>query len=161
MDLAPKQAAGLALLRELRSGEFETVHTTLGKILVNIVNTPSEPKYRRLRTTNERIAHLLSARGARQLLIGSGFVEEEENVLSLPEAADISMLQLAVDQLKVQEAARLRPYTAPLHVPLERGRMLAKEVILQVGFRSSELVIGISSQRSAHNSRAATCRTFY
>ena len=89
----------------LSAGEFETVHETLGKILANIANSPSEPKYRRLRTTNDRIKQLLAARGARNLLIGSGFVEEED-ALVLPEAADISLVQQAVDGLKAQQAQR-------------------------------------------------------
>uniref|UniRef100_A0A7S4MY14 Peptidyl-prolyl cis-trans isomerase n=1 Tax=Prymnesium polylepis TaxID=72548 RepID=A0A7S4MY14_9EUKA len=100
----PKQAAGLESLRELR-GDFDTVHSTLGKILGNIVNAPSEAKYRRLRTTNDRIAQLLAARGARQLLVGSGFVEEDE-ALVLPEAAEIAKLQVAVERLSAQQAAR-------------------------------------------------------
>ena len=54
----PKQTAGLELLKELR-GDFDSVHETLAKILTNIVNAPSEPKYRKLRTTNDRIKALL------------------------------------------------------------------------------------------------------
>ena len=72
-----KQTAGLGLLSSLKI-DFDSVHETLGKILSNIVSSPAEPKYRKLRTTNAKIEQLLSALGAKQLLLGSGFVHTNE-----------------------------------------------------------------------------------
>ena len=98
------QVAGLGLLNELRS-DFGDVHTTLSKILANIVGAPDEPKFRRLKTTNARIAKLLDARGARQLLVGSGFVEEAD-ALALPEGAAIEPVQASLAGLTAQQKAR-------------------------------------------------------
>ena len=100
----PKQIAGLAQLNDLRA-DFDAVHETLSKILSNIAANPSEPKFRRLRTSNARIAKLFEARGAKQLLLGSGFVEEDD-ALALPEAADLDLVRLAVDGLATQQAQR-------------------------------------------------------
>jgi len=97
------QVAGLSLLNELR-GEFEDVHATLSKILANIVGAPEELKFRRLKTTNARIAKLLDARGARKLLIGSGFVEETD-ALALPEGAAIEPVQASLAGLAAQQKA--------------------------------------------------------
>lgn len=99
-----KQVAGLALLDELH-GDFETVHDTLSKVVANIVGSPAELKFRRLRTGNARITSLLQAPGARQLLLGSGFVEEAD-ALALPEAADLAPLRWAADALRAQQAKR-------------------------------------------------------
>ena len=49
-----KQLAGLALLKENKI-DFEDVHTTLGKIVGNVVNAPEEPKYKQLKTTNAKM----------------------------------------------------------------------------------------------------------
>ena len=99
------QVAGLALLSELSAFDFEDAHATLVKILANIVSAPTEPKFRRLKTTNARIAKLLSARGARQLLIGSGFVEETD-ALAIPEGAAVGPVQAAVAGLTAQQETR-------------------------------------------------------
>ena len=102
--LSAKQAAGLSLLSELKI-DFDSVHETLYKILANIAGAPGEPKYRKLRTTNEKIKLLLSALGARQLLLGSGFVEEAE-FLVLPESAELSPVQQALTALRANQAGR-------------------------------------------------------
>ena len=101
MSLNAKQTAGLALLTEL-GGDFNEVHETLAKVLGNIVRAPTEPKYRSLKASNARIAKLLQASGARQLLVGSGFVEEPESLV-LPEAADAAGVQAALAGLTAQQ----------------------------------------------------------
>ena len=93
----------MALLKENKI-DFEDV-TRLGKIVGNVVNAPEEPKYKRLKTTNAKIKALCSTPGARQLLVGSGFVEEEE-ALALPADADIAPMQAALQALTAQQAAR-------------------------------------------------------
>lgn len=121
-----KQTAGLNLLRSLKF-DFDSVHETLGKVLTNIVNAPLEPKYRKLRTTNEKIKLLLSAAGVKQFLLGSGFVEDGE-FLVLPEAAEIAPVQFALNGLlsnqndkKVAEAAEKKE-----GVEQARARAMAK-----------------------------------
>jgi parvulin-like peptidyl-prolyl isomerase len=99
-----KQTAGLDLLRSLKI-DFDSTHETLAKLLANIVGNPAEPKYRK-RTTNEKIKLLLSALGAKQLLVGSGFAEDGE-FLVLPEAANISLVQLALDGLRANQSAKV------------------------------------------------------
>ena len=103
-DMNASQVAGLSLLNELR-GDFEDVHTTLSKILANIVGAPEDPKFRRLKTTNARIGKLLEARGARQLLVGSGFVEETD-ALALPEGADVAPVRASLAGLAAQQKTR-------------------------------------------------------
>ena len=101
-----KQTAGLALLSELK-GDFTEVHETLAKIVGNIVRAPTEPKFRSLKTSNARIAKLLQAPGAQQLLVGSGFVEESESLV-LPEAADAAVVEAALAGLTAQQEARTK-----------------------------------------------------
>lgn len=121
-----KLSAGLEQLRTAKI-DFEGTHVTLSKVLSNIVGTPTEPKYRKLRTTNEKIRQLLQAPGARQLLVGSGFVEEAD-FLVLPEAADLGAVQLALDGLRANQAARVAEEAAAKQEAVEqqRARAMAK-----------------------------------
>jgi hypothetical protein len=121
--LSVKQSAGLELLYALR-GDFETVHETLSKVLANIEKAPSEPKFRRLRTTNERIKALLAASGARQLLVGSGFIEEDE-ALVLPDAADMAVVTAALDGLRAQSARRVEEEAQAKKEAVEQQRARA------------------------------------
>jgi len=106
LDMNAKQTAGLTLLSELK-GDFTEVHETLAKIVGNIVRAPTEPKFRSLKTSNARIAKLLQAPGAQQLLVGSGFVEESESLV-LPEAADAAVVEAALAGLTAQQEARTK-----------------------------------------------------
>ena len=103
-ELSAKQTAGLELLKSAKI-DFESTHETLVKVISNIINSPAEPKYRKLRTTNDKIKALLSAPGARQLLVGSGFAEDGD-FLVVPEAADIAPLQYALDGLRANQSAK-------------------------------------------------------
>ena len=139
-----KQAAGLDLLRALKI-DFESVHETLIKLLGNIVNAPGEAKYRRLRSTNEKIKQLLAALGARQLLLGSGFVEEGEFLL-LPETADVSPVQLALDGLRANQAEKSAEEAARRKEAAEqtRARAMAKR-------RAEEVPLGKVAQAKAQH----------
>ena len=44
LTVMAKLAVGMAMLGEARIGEFDSVHSTLQKILGNIVASPDEPK---------------------------------------------------------------------------------------------------------------------
>jgi peptidyl-prolyl cis-trans isomerase C len=103
-ELTPAQIAGLSSIEEALS--YDTLHPSLTKIFGNILSSPAEAKYRRLRTANEKVSALVSARGVRQLLKGSGFVEEE-GALLLPEAADLSPLCAAAAALRAQHEQRV------------------------------------------------------
>jgi len=58
--VAFKLTAALELLRADKIA-FDTTHEMLCKVVENIVKAPAEPKYRKLRTTNEKINALLLA----------------------------------------------------------------------------------------------------
>ena len=107
-ELPVKARVGIEMLAEAREGDFGAAHAVLLKLLGNIVAHPDELKYRRLRTTNAKIAALLQTRGVRALLIGLGFVEEGADSLVLPEAASTSVVQTgltALDALAVRTFA--------------------------------------------------------
>ncbi|KAJ1640843.1 hypothetical protein T492DRAFT_926463 [Pavlovales sp. CCMP2436] len=97
--LTPAQVAGLSSIGEAHG--YDDVHATLTKILGNIMWSPAEAKFRRLRTSNEKVRALLSVRGARQLLLGCGFVQEVD-ALVLPEACAIGPVVAAATGLRVQ-----------------------------------------------------------
>ena len=64
-ELTVKQKVGLEMLSEAREGEFSAAFGILVKVLGNIVATPDEPKYRKLRTSNDKIKSLLATKGVR------------------------------------------------------------------------------------------------
>lgn len=137
-----KQTVGLELLRDLKI-DFDSVHETLGKILANITNAPAEPKYRKLRTTNDKIKALLSASGARSLLLGSGFVEEGD-FLVLPEAADVTVVQHALNGLRANQTGKKEAEAAIKAKEMEqqRARAIAKR-------RAEEAPLGKVAQAKA------------
>jgi len=137
-----KQNVGLELLRGIKI-DFDTTHETLSKILSNIVASPVEPKYRRLRTTNEKIKLLLSASGARQLLVGSGFVEEGE-FLVLPEGANVAAVELALGGLRANQTSKKEAEAAIKKEEMEqqRARAMAKR-------RAEEAPLGKVAQAKA------------
>lgn len=101
-----KLKVGLEMLREARQGEFDTSSATLTKILANIVGAPAEPKFRKLRSGNAKIAALLATKGVRAILLGAGFVEEGE-FLTLPADAPVAAVQEAIDRIAQQAADRV------------------------------------------------------
>ena len=64
-SLTVKQKVGLEMLGEAREGEFGAAFQMLCKILGNIVASPAEPKFRKLRTSNDKIKNLLATKGVR------------------------------------------------------------------------------------------------
>lgn len=125
--------------------DFDSTHEMLSKILANIVKAPTEPKYRKLRTTNEKIKLLLSAPGAKQLLLGSGFVEEGEFMV-LPETAAIPPVMLGVDGLLANQAAKRSEEAALKKAEVEatRARAMAKR-------RAEEAPLGKVAQAKAQH----------
>jgi len=90
-----KVKVGLSMLSDTRQGEFDSCVDTLIKVLSKPIADP-DPKFRRLRKANARISSMLSTRGVKAILLGSGW-EEEQDEFVLPEAADDKYLQIALD----------------------------------------------------------------
>jgi len=107
----PKLAVGISMLSEVRNGDFESAQGTLAKLLGNIVASPTEAKFRKLRTTNAKISALLATRGVRAILVGAGFVEEGE-FLVLPETASVEGSQAALAAIAAQATERSNAETA-------------------------------------------------
>jgi len=121
--VAFKLTAALELLRADKIA-FDTTHEMLCKVVENIVKAPAEPKYRKLRTTNEKINALLLAPGACQLLLGCGFVEDGE-FLVLPEAAAIEPLAAALSGLRANQEAKREEGEATKRQEVEQQRARA------------------------------------
>ena len=101
-----KLTVGLEMLREhVRQGEFDESASTLSRILVNVINSPAEPKYRKLNTRNPKIAALLATKGVRAVLIGAGFVESGSDLI-LPDTTGPEGAALALAGLQQQAEER-------------------------------------------------------
>jgi len=100
-----KRKVGISMLGEARLGEFDAAYGLLSKVLSNIVQSPAEPKYRRLRTTNAKIGNMLAVSGSRALLVGCGFVEEGD-ALVLPEAVSADACAAGLEALQALHVAR-------------------------------------------------------
>lgn len=103
-SLTVKQKVGLEMLGEAREGEFGAAFQMLCKILGNIVASPAEPKFRKLRTSNDKIKNLLATKGVRALLVGSGFAEESDALNA--EAADVATVQAGLEGLQQLQQQR-------------------------------------------------------
>jgi len=67
---------------------------TMGKLVRNCAQNPSEDKYRKIRLTNEKIAAVLVAvEGAKASMLAMGWVEEGE-FLVLPSGVHLSMAEV-------------------------------------------------------------------
>jgi len=101
-----KIKVGIEMISEARDGEFDAAQALLQKILGNVVANPSEDKYRKLRSSNGKIAQLLATKGVRALLRGAGFVEEGEFlVLAMETPVDGVQSALTGLQASVQQRA--------------------------------------------------------
>lgn len=94
---------------------------TCAQILQNIIDSPQEPKYRRLRTSNNKIAMLLATQGVRALLIGAGFVEETD-ALVLPIEAEVDSVVAAITGLQALAAERAQGEAQQKLLELEKRK---------------------------------------
>lgn len=101
---------------------------TIQKLAVAIINEPTNPKFRRIRTSNPAfVARVGSSETASAFLISAGFVpiqENEETVLIFPEEAPIELLKLARKKLELaimQANASLSATSAAASFPLSSG----------------------------------------
>ena len=96
------------------------------QILGNIAANPTEDKYRKLRTSNNKIAQLLATSGVRALLRGAGFEEHGEFlVLSLDTPVD--GVQTAFAEMETLAASRAQAADAAKREVIE-SRKTSNEV---------------------------------
>mmetsp|Transcript_4558 Transcript_4558/g.7409 ORF Transcript_4558/g.7409 Transcript_4558/m.7409 type:complete len:317 (-) Transcript_4558:24-974(-) len=83
--------------KELKPPQARETYTTLNKILGNIVQNPSEPKFRSLKKSNKMIAEkLLASAHAVSLLLAIGFDDTGEAFVC-PGDADLEQMRSVVD----------------------------------------------------------------
>ena len=84
---------------------------TLNTIVKRLIESPSNPKFRRLRVSNARLqGSLLSLRGGSDVLLAIGFVQENEGAfLCRPLESPAAALREAAQA--IEDALRLRPST--------------------------------------------------
>jgi len=116
-----KRKVGIGMLGDVRQYEFDSAFGVLSKILNNIVQSPDEAKYRRLRTTNAKIESLLATSGVRALLVGCGFVEEGESLV-LPESASVENVAAGLLALQEMNTARAESENAQKQADLSARR---------------------------------------
>ena len=93
----------------------------LRTLLENVAKTPSEPKFRSLRTGNRWMAPLLQQRPFAKLMRAAGWVTAEVvgadgapvEMISLPMEADLGPLQRILDMYSAPAAARGTPSRSP------------------------------------------------
>lgn len=88
--------------------DFDEMAATATKMFLNVLANPAEPKYRKVRASNKNFdKKVYSCKGAPELFRLAGFRNDvEEGFLVLPEAAESSAVQRAVDALAAATAAR-------------------------------------------------------
>ncbi|KAL5004691.1 hypothetical protein ScPMuIL_018147 [Solemya velum] len=97
-------APSVASVKELSKGnptpDFLAAAEILLKLANNILNSPTNPKYRKLRLANETVQNkLLPVSGAMECLFDMGFVEDED-CLTLPIQVPLTSLALIRDEIK-------------------------------------------------------------
>ena len=120
MALTAKQKEGLELLCEASDatnwahgstelGSFASV-AVLTKIFENLLADPEKPSNRKLRTSNGQVKALIATAGVHELLIGSGFVEEQYTdgspSVMIAQTVDKAVVQAGLERL--QQLQRLQ-----------------------------------------------------
>ena len=120
MALTAKQKEGLELLCETSDatnwahgstelGSFASV-AVLTKIFENLLADPEKPSNRKLRTSNGQVKALIATAGVHELLIGSGFVEEQYTdgspSVMIAQTVDKAVVQAGLERL--QQLQRLQ-----------------------------------------------------
>lgn len=93
-------------LEELANVPWEKKEPAIGlmlKLLRNIVNDPTNPKFRRLKRSNAKLQEVVfSVPGCAELLMASGFEPEGEELV-LPEGVDVKWILDELDSFGKQE----------------------------------------------------------
>ena len=153
MALATKQKVGLEMLGEARDFEFNAAYGILIKVLGNILANPEEGKYRKLRTSNDKIKSLLATKGVRALLIGSGFVEESDSLNA--ETADVAAVQAGLEALQQLHAAREAAATAQKAAEMEQRNAQVAPLALHPPAHSQGLACAPSTDMTWHRMNAS------
>ena len=88
--------------------DFTTAYEKLRHVLGNVVASPDEPKYRKLRMSNAKVSELLTIRGVREVLEDAGF-EEEDGYFLLPEIVPATNVQATLDALNARAHEKRAP----------------------------------------------------
>ena len=98
-DADPLDVA-LSVLQRVAPRARQIATLLLLSLLMNIVGSPREPRYRRLRTGSSSLAPMLSL-GGRAVLLAVGFRESaDDDVLELPPSAPVEPLERACAALE-------------------------------------------------------------
>ena len=130
----------------------------LRTLLTNISNNPSELKFRRIRTTNPKIAVALSVKGSRELLAATGFAtpaaEPEHLVLgSSTTGPALAAATAGLDKLLASaQQQQHMVYIAAWYTARERER---EQSLSSDGERGSSLGVTHACVRAGE--RGATC----
>ncbi|CAJ1330437.1 unnamed protein product [Effrenium voratum] len=109
MDVVMGDAEVERMQREAKAWPLEQLEL-LRKVLQNVVENPKEPKFRKLKTGNARIAALLALPAARSGLEALGWQATEE-ALELPERAELAPFAAVLEATKPQPLGELVPLT--------------------------------------------------
>mmetsp|Transcript_14181 Transcript_14181/g.28542 ORF Transcript_14181/g.28542 Transcript_14181/m.28542 type:complete len:276 (-) Transcript_14181:58-885(-) len=98
----------ISQLEQNGNNDYTECTKTITKMLSNVLTNPTEPKFRKIRSANPNFAaKVYSCSGAPAVFKLCGFKDTiEEGFLVLPEAADLSLLQEALDQLAAHAASQ-------------------------------------------------------
>lgn len=96
------------------------------RLLSNIIQSPEDPKYRRLRLTNSKVkAAVVDADGALELLLACGFEMSEESLVLESQPVPLEALQSAVASL--QYLIQLRNTEPTIVLPDRNTRILVPQ----------------------------------
>lgn len=109
--------------------DYTTCVETILKMLANVLASPSDPKYRKIRVSNPNfVAKVLSAKGAPECFQLAGFTETiEAGFLVLPEGADLVNVQRALDALNSHAEGRAQAEEKKRKLELERAARAREE----------------------------------
>jgi hypothetical protein len=109
--------------------DYTTCVETILKMLANVLASPSDPKYRKIRVSNPNfVAKVLSAKGAPECFQLAGFTETiEAGFLVLPEGADLVHVQRALDALNSHAEGRAQAEEKKRKLELERAARAREE----------------------------------
>ena len=132
--------------------DYTTCVETILKMLANVLASPSDPKYRKIRVSNPNfVAKVLSAKGAPECFQLAGFMETiEAGFLVLPEGADLANVQRALDALNSHAEGRAQAEEKKRKLELERAARAREERARKArDERPSEIVSEIDMAKMA------------
>ena len=111
---------------QARQGEFDAAASVLSRVFTNIVNSPDEPKFRRLKMANPKVGAMLATHGVRTMLKGAGFVEEGGELV-LPDGAPADGAADGLRLLQAQAEERAAASSAQRAEQIEQRKAQAEK----------------------------------